>query len=729
MERMEKLLEEGAIEALREACTARQKPETEALALFYLGEASLQEGRQEQARKYYLDACHLFRLEGKDEATAAALCRLGALALERGALAEAEQYLAETESLARQGGFSRILYYASYYQALLHSEDPPLAIQHLKQALAQARSLQSAPMAKSIYEQLHTQYRYKGQVDSAIFYYQQLIGTKQELGDSLELIGDFTALGTLYETTGNYSLAQAEFIRALRLAEAAQDSISIASLFTKLGEVYLAQRDWSSARQYIQRALQMAGRKKLPGAEAQNLNNMGELLYQQRAYKQAQHYYQQALLLYQQLNNPLNAADAQIRLLELQEITSIPSPVSAGQAARILKDALAIRERIRDRGNILRCRQALARLYIQEQVFSEAIPLLESCLALSREMKNPGSLGASYRLMARAHAGEGRYQKAYYYLQQHNALSDSLLSAGHAQIIHELELKYEAEKKDKAIAEQAVKEEQLEARIRIRNYQLLVLIIGAVLASMLAGLSYFLYRNNRALHLQKLQLIRKAQETQRLQAIIEGEEKERKRVASELHDGLGAVLATAKMQVSTLPCLLPQVEQLSSFSKAKALIDDACRSVREISHNLTPDILEQNGLDYALQYTCDSFARAHQIEVDFISYGLDTELPAPISLTVYRITQELLKNTLAHAQATAILVQAIVEDGQLNLVVEDNGKGLDPEMLNQQEGIGLSNIRHRLSQAGGQLQIDSRPGEGTAFTIDIPLSITQNIPL
>ncbi|MCB1129391.1 MAG: hypothetical protein KDM81_23015, partial [Verrucomicrobiae bacterium] len=189
-------------------------------------------------------------------------------------------------------------------------------------------------------------------------------------------------------------------------------------------------------------------------------------------------------------------------------------------------------------------------------------------------------------------------------------------------LIQELEVKYQAEKKDRALAERQARAEQLEAEVQKKYYQVVLLAVGSTLASLVAGLLFFLFRYNKRLHLHRLQLIRKEQEARRLQAAIEGEEKERKRLARELHDGLGAVLATAKMQISALADYVPAVQLSHSYAKAGNLIDEACRSVREISHNLTPDILEQHGLEFALQHLCDSTAKAHRIEVDFIPYGL-----------------------------------------------------------------------------------------------------------
>lgn len=270
------------------------------------------------------------------------------------------------------------------------------------------------------------------------------------------------------------------------------------------------------------------------------------------------------------------------------------------------------------------------------------------------------------------------------------------------------------------LTERLARAEQLETEIQKRYYQVVLLAVGSILASLIAGLLFFLFRYNKRLHLHRLQLIRKEQETRRLQAMIEGEEKERKRLARELHDGLGAVLATAKMQINALSDNVPAVQLSQSYAKAEHLIDEACRTVREVSHNLTPDILEQHGLEFALQYLCDSMAKAHELDACFIPYGLDTAIPEQASITVYRITQELLKNITQHADASSVIVQATIEDGWLHLIVEDDGRGFEFNH-NFTGGIGLSNIRSRVAYLGGRLEVDAQLGEGSTFNIDIPV--------
>ncbi|MBK9487347.1 MAG: hypothetical protein IPO07_00155 [Haliscomenobacter sp.] len=111
-----------------------------------------------------------------------------------------------------------------------------------------------------------------------------------------------------------------------------------------------------------------------------------------------------------------------------------------------------------------------------------------------------------------------------------------------------------------------------------------------------------------------------------------------------------------------------------------------------------------------------------RLEISFIPYGLEYTFDDQTAVSVYRIVQELVKNTLRHAEASELIVQLSAEDDLLNIVVEDNGKGFDPAEKLQNPGIGLQSIQSRLTLLHGTMEIESNPGAGATFTIDIPLT-------
>jgi len=227
---------------------------------------------------------------------------------------------------------------------------------------------------------------------------------------------------------------------------------------------------------------------------------------------------------------------------------------------------------------------------------------------------------------------------------------------------------------------------------------------------------------NKQLNKQRIAILRKEQEMQQLKALIAGEEKERKRIGQELHDGLGAVLATVKMRINSISDKTPNIMNNDNYLKAEELIDEACQTVRDISHRMTPYILEQNGLEYAISELCLTISQTQNIEIHFNPYQVDLIESETLKITIYRVTQELIKNIIKHAEATEVIVQVTVEDEQVEIIVEDDGKGFDTSHV--KGGIGLANIQSRVEYLKGSLEIDSQINRGSTFLINLPLKTT-----
>ncbi len=254
----------------------------------------------------------------------------------------------------------------------------------------------------------------------------------------------------------------------------------------------------------------------------------------------------------------------------------------------------------------------------------------------------------------------------------------------------------------------------------LKNNQLLLLAGGLGLVALLATFLFFIFRKHQQLNTQKILLLQKEQETHRLNALIEAVEKERKRIARELHDELGTILATVKMEISSIPYQLPQAKSLPNYQKAESLLDNACRTVRELSHDLMPYVLEQQGLEFAISDMCHNLSNHYDISFDFNYFGEEQLLSDILKTTTFRISQELLKNIIQHAEAHEVIVQLTIEENELTLIVEDDGKGFD--VSTPPQGMGIDNIRSRVAYLNGTLEIDSIIGQGSTFTIQLPLN-------
>jgi two-component system NarL family sensor kinase len=605
---------------------------------------------------------------------------------------------------------------ASIYTQQQNSEEE---FKMLKEAFKYAQLKNDTDQSKDIITQISTGYHSEGQLDSAILYYKKVIELKQKIRDEDGLISDYSALGNLFRERGDYKESQENLVEALKLAEAEKDTFAITTIFSELGDINAAQNIWETAETYYNDALTLAKLKNSRLAEAGCYNKLGDLFNFQNNEDAARASYEASLKIYQQLNSKINTANVLISLSQMYKDGD-----QFTKAKSLLLEALDVRKNSKDVLGTLTTKMALAEIEIGYGKVSKGIVYAEECLSVFETMDDKEGLRKVYLLLSEAYAESGNYKKAYQFHLNYSKLDNSLSSIETMEAIKDYDLLYNTEKKDKEIAQQNEKLQAQEVEILTKNNQLLMLAGGIGLLGLLAALIFFIYLKNKQVNQQKIAVLRKEKQTQALKSVIEGEEKERKRFARELHDGLGAVLATVKMQISGIRHKIPQADSMPAYQKAESLIDDACRTVREISHDLMPHVLEQQGLVFAINEMCQTLKNHHNIEFYFIPFGDDEQLENVVKITIYRITQELLKNIIKHAEAKEVIVQLTIEDNEIILIVEDDGKGFDASTA--QNGIGLENIRSRTAYLNGTLAIDSSINQGSTFTIQIPINIEQN---
>lgn len=211
-------------------------------------------------------------------------------------------------------------------------------------------------------------------------------------------------------------------------------------------------------------------------------------------------------------------------------------------------------------------------------------------------------------------------------------------------------------------------------------------------------------------------------------ALLEGQEEERRRLAKEIHDGIGPLLSTIKLYLDALQVDLQQVAP-SSLKKIQAmgeLIRSVASDLRDISHALMPSVILDFGLITALENLCRNANESEQVQVNFFHTGLvDKQLDANTELGLFRIAQELLSNGLQHAHAKTITMQLLRHPESVIFMVEDDGIGFNQEQLNValNDGMGFRNVLTRAKSLGGSFAADAQPGKGMLATIEIPLNL------
>ena len=212
-------------------------------------------------------------------------------------------------------------------------------------------------------------------------------------------------------------------------------------------------------------------------------------------------------------------------------------------------------------------------------------------------------------------------------------------------------------------------------------------------------------------------------------ARVKAQEEERRRIAREIHDGLGQMLTAIKFNIEILEdAMILEKDKSERLKDIKKLLDEVMKEAREISYNLMPSILEDFGLIPALQLLSDQFSNRTNIKVNFLTHGLVERLDSQIEISLYRIVQEALNNVAKHAEASEVNLQVLKKANSIRLVIEDNGKGIDISnriRISDKGGMGLISMRERARSLGGTFTIDSIPKNGTLIIVEIPLTGTN----
>lgn len=203
-----------------------------------------------------------------------------------------------------------------------------------------------------------------------------------------------------------------------------------------------------------------------------------------------------------------------------------------------------------------------------------------------------------------------------------------------------------------------------------------------------------------------------------LTAVLRTEEKARSRFSKELHDGLGPLLSSARMSLSALAREERDAEEREIITNTTYVIDEAIRSLREISNNLSPHVLNDFGLARGVQNFIDKSAAMHDVKIRFTTNLRSERFDTDIEVILYRVICELINNSLKHAACSSINLSLSLSGTCLALDYTDDGRGFNPEAM-MDCGMGLSNISSRINSLGGSFAITSSKGKGMRATIRV----------
>ncbi|CAM4221309.1 Signal transduction histidine kinase [Pedobacter westerhofensis] len=361
--------------------------------------------------------------------------------------------------------------------------------------------------------------------------------------------------------------------------------------------------------------------------------------------------------------------------------------------------------------------------------YPEAKALLDSMAKATEYMAISNNRLQLYNEMAKTNEHLGLMKDAYQWLRRYSALNDSLQKSKLDTDIGEMELKFRNAENKQKISELSSANEKV--KLTAKNSRLASWLLGAIalflLFALLAG--YYIYSAKQKLSIQKdlnvqqeLKNIHQEQQIRIAQAMMQGQEEERARVARDLHDGLGGTLAVVKMNLSGYG-LKHKIGQTPDFNAIITQLDHSVNELRGIARNMMPASLLRFGLETSIKDLCESFLSDH-LQIDFQFFGSSKDILIQEQIAIYRIVQELLSNTLRHARATSVLLQCSRNEDTFLITIEDNGIGFNPNVPAEKPGMGFQNIKTRVDYLNGRMEIISAENDkGTTINIEINVTV------
>lgn len=540
--------------------------------------------------------------------------------------------------------------------------------QFATEAINLAKKFNNKVIESESYALLGAAKKYRGKFEESITYHLKALTLKETIpNDPYGMSITLNDLGILYKNLHRYNEAINYYRRSLFFSTKANNTRSIALTTSNIGTIFSETNKYDSAKYYYETALPIAKKSGDSNAIATVLSNLGEVYGNVKQYDLSLSYMYQCLPIDKALDDKYGIVTDYLNI--------------AGTLMKLRKFAIA--KPYLDSANKLSVEEGLVQQHLN------ALNSLSTYYTAINDMEN-----------------------ADIYTTQLELLRDSLLNQETQDNISEINTKYETSKKEGEILKQRL-------QISQRNY-MIGGILGVLILGSLLGFSY--YRRNKLKQEKKLQQEVIKQQDLSTKAVIVAEENERKRIAADLHDGVGQILSAAKMNLSAFENEIPfsNENQKIAFEKVIHLVDESCKEIRSVSHQMMPNALLKSGLASAVKEFLDKLD-SRILKVNLHTEGLNERIDSNIETVLYRVIQECVNNVIKHSGANMLDISLIKDSDGIAVTIEDNGKGFDTNDKLKFEGIGLKNIATRIGYLKGTVDFDSKLGNGTLVAIHVPV--------
>lgn len=504
-------------------------------------------------------------------------------------------------------------------------------------------------------------------------------------------------------------------LEAKDIFESSDDRRGLGVIYNNLGTTYRRLDDPTNRLKYARLAYDIAQEindKRILGNSAINLGNY---YWDRDSIELSLKYYEEAVSATRTIGQRYDLSNA------LRQLGRAYIAMNDGESGRVaLNESLEISSELDLPEFRISVLNDLAKLALEDDDASEAIKITDQAVEEAIAYDYFPVMVNTLRQAMQTYNVLGYSQKSMALFDQYTLARDSLFAGRQNEIVKDLQIKYDTKEKEAQLALNAL---EIEEKTNQRNLYL-VLLLSVVVAGTVLVYSLDkrrkLLKKKAELEAEKAENLANYQKILSMDSMLQGQEAERQRIAQDLHDGLGTVLAAARMQMTTIQREIDKLGEMELVGQTEELIAHACKEVRRISHDMMPGSLADLGLMAAIEDLVENIKSGHEL-IFILDLSDEVVLEDARALNVYRIIQEIFMNIVKHAKANIVEVMIQVTDDYLIIAIEDDGIGFDLESFEVYDGIGLRNIKSRLNYLGSTYIINTSPGNGTAYKFEIPI--------
>ncbi len=558
-------------------------------------------------------------------------------------------------------------------------------------------------------------YKNQQQFEKSIYWHTESLRIKTLLNDQAGIASSYNNLGRTYGVMNDPVRSIYYYLRSLRIREKENDIQGMAASYNNISHAYMNKHEPEKALAFGLKSLDYMHLSGDSFELAKVCGHIGFIYYELNLFDKAAYYLKRAI---QRFNEAGDVEEQSEILITLGNM--LVEKKHEREGLNYLLQAQKIVEQNDLQFSYPSVYLSLGQLYGKMDNPTLAIKYALLGLQKSKELNLLEAEKDACEVLSVIYSDHNDYKTALSYFRLFESLKDSVIHHENTLVIEELQTRYQTEKKDLTIKQTSL--ELANAVLEINKKRtLLVFLSASFFALLLFG--YLFYSKSVLKQKALLSQTLLQQQELRNKAIVEAEEKERIRIARELHDGIGQQLSATKMNLSAFEHNLSSlpIAVVAKYQDLITLVDDAVKEVRSVSHNMMPNALIRSGLVSAVRDFVNKLSLSQMLKVDLQIVGLNERLENTTETVLYRVLQETVNNIIKHADASQISIQLIKHNDYLNMMVEDNGKGFDASRLHSFEGIGLKNIVSRIQYLDGSVDFDSSPNRGTTVIINVPL--------